>query len=37
MVLLWLGIAPQTRQYQERLGAALQRLVAEDSSLAPRD
>jgi elongation factor G len=34
MVLLWLGIDPQTNEDQERLGAALQRLLAGDSSLA---
>jgi elongation factor G len=34
MVLLWLGIDPQTKQDQERLGVALQRLLADDSSLA---
>jgi hypothetical protein len=33
MVLLWLGIQPQTREDQERPGVALQRLLADDPSL----
>jgi elongation factor G len=36
MVLLWLGVEPHTRRDQEKLGIALQRMMADDPSLAMR-
>jgi elongation factor G len=36
MILLWLGVEPRSKADQEKLGLALQRLLADDSSLAIR-